>query len=63
MVSVGGIARGEEMNELKELILFKLTTEIGYWDVVNERENSVDMMKILDVVCNAIADYLKGGKE
>lgn len=49
------------MNELRELILFNLTTKIDYWDIVNERENSVNMKKILDVVCDTIADYLKGG--
>ena len=51
------------MNELKDLILFNLTTKIGYWDIVNERENSVNMKKIVDVVCDTIADYLKGGAE
>ena len=50
------------MNELKDLILFKLTTKISYYDIVNERENSVNMKKILDIVCDTIADYLKGGE-
>lgn len=48
------------MNELKELMLSNLT-EIGYYDIVNERENSVNMKKIVDVVCDTIADYLKCG--
>jgi hypothetical protein len=50
------------MNELKELMLFNLT-EIGYYDIVNEKQNSVDMKKIVDVVCDTIADYLKGGAD
>lgn len=51
------------MNELKERILFNLTTQIGYYDIVNERQNSVDMKKIVDVVCDTIADYLKCGED
>ena len=51
------------MNELKELMLFNLITKIGYYDIVNEKENSVDMKKIVDVVCDTIADYLKGGAD
>lgn len=50
------------MNELKELLLSNLT-EINYYDIVNEMQNSVDMEKIVDVVCNTIADYLKGGTD
>ena len=51
------------MNELKELILFNLVNEIGYYDIVNERQNSVDMKKIVDIVCDTIADYFKGGAD
>lgn len=50
------------MNELKAFLLDKLTA-IGYFDVVNEKYNSVDMNKVVDVVCDAIAEYLKGGAE
>ena len=50
------------MSELRELILFNLTTKIGYWDIVNERENSVNLGKVVDVVFDTISDYMKGGE-
>ena len=50
------------MNELRELVLFNLTTKIGYWDIVNERENSVNLDKVVDVVFDTISDYMKGGE-
>ena len=49
------------MNELKKFLLDKLAT-IDYFEVVNEKYNSVDMNKIVDVICDAIAEYLKGGE-
>lgn len=47
------------MNELRELILFNITKKIGYWDIVNERENSVNLDKVVDVVFDTISDYFK----
>ena len=42
--------------------IIKNTCDIGYWDIVNERENSVNLDKVVDVVFDTISDYMKGGE-
>ena len=51
------------MNELRELLVIKIES-MGYWDVVdNEMTQTINADNIVKVVCDTIADYLKGGAE